>query len=265
LNDSSPEKVSKLNMDILLLDLEDSVPIQEKENARMILNKYFLSIKENVPQIALRINSLKSLDGIKDLKFISDHKLFFNVILLSMVEYKFEVLMARQILKESDINSRLFVLIETPLAVKNVESIASVSDGLLFGGADYCSQIGTKISKKNIQIDYVSSRIVNAAKMFNIPAYDTPCFKMEDLDYLKNECELGFTQGFVGKQAIHPQQLEIINHCFQYKTRDVEWAENVVKSAEGIGGRIIKSSSNVMIGPPFVKLAKKILETSVND
>lgn len=261
LNDNSPEKLSKLNLDALLLDLEDSVPVNEKENARLILKQYFPSVKKSVPRIVLRINSLKSLDGIKDLEFISDNKMSCDAILLSMVEDKYEVLMAREIFKECEINSYIYVLIETPLAINNVESIASVSDGLLYGGADYCSQVGTKISKKNIQIDYVSNRIVNASKIYNIPAYDTPCFRMNDLDYLKRECELGFIQGFVGKQAIHPQQLDVINDNFRYKKRDVEWAADIVKSSEEESGRIIKSS-NVMIGPPFVKLAKKILEAS---
>jgi len=108
-------------------------------------------------------------------------------------------------------------------------------------------------------IDYVSSKIVNAATIYNIPAYDTPCFILNDLDYLEKECLRGFRQGFVGKQAIHPQQLDMINNSYQYTTNNRQWASEVIKSSSKEGGRITKAS-DLMVGPPFVRLAKRILE-----
>lgn len=261
LNDNSAEKLSSLPMDMLLLDLEDSVPLEEKNEARNILEKQFGSLQKKISKIAIRINSLKSSEGLKDLNFICERKMDFSVILLSMVEDQFEVFLAKKVLNEANIQSDICVLIETPIAIKNVDEIACVSDGLFYGGADYCSLLGTNITKDNILIDYVSSKIVNAAMIYSIPAYDTPCFRLKDLDYLEKECLKGFKQGFAGKQAIHPEQLDVINKCFQYSSKSIKWASEVIKSSNAQGGRISKSA-NLMVGPPFVKLAKKILESS---
>lgn len=263
LNEDSAEKLSTLPMDMILLDLEDAVPIQERQIARQKLYDYFVPLRNKLKNIAIRINSIHTVDGLRDLIYICDNAFNFEMILIPMVENSQDILQARRILNDNNLYPNIFPLIETPRGVENVHAIADVSDGLFYGGADYCSLIGINIAKSTAIVEYATSRIVNAASIKGIPAYDTPCFRLDDLEYLRNECTKAFQQGFIGKQAIHPQQLSIINECFKQPEDRLKWAMEVLDAVNQKNGRIVKVDST-MVGPPFAKLANKILlSTSV--
>ncbi|MGC5328293.1 HpcH/HpaI aldolase/citrate lyase family protein [Brevibacillus sp. SYSU BS000544] len=261
INERTPEKLAALPTDMILLDLEDAIPVHERPAARNKIREHFYFLRNQLPQIALRMNSIQTTDGLRDVLFLCEHVLHFDMILMPMVEDPQEIVMVRKILNEHNLFSSIFALIETPKGIENVSQIASECDGLFYGGADYCSIIGIDIAKNTRLIDYATSKIVNAAAMYGLPAYDTPCFKMNDLPYLENESKTAFQQGFTGKQAIHPQQLPIINECFTQPDHRLKWANEILDATKQGSGRIIKTN-NTMVGPPFIKLAQKILATA---
>jgi len=262
LTEGSAEKLAALPADMMLLDLEDAVPAAERVNARQRLSEHFTSLRRKLKRIAVRINAVHTTDGIRDLLFIGEHGLQFDMVLVPMVEDAQEIRLVRSILRESGLSPAIFALIETPGGVEEAPGIAAECDGLFYGGADYCASIGIDIAKGGTSlIEYATSKIVNAAAMHGIPSFDTPCFKMNDLLYLEEESDAAFRQGFAGKQAIHPQQLPIINQIFTQPESRIEWAREILEATNQGNQRIVKVN-DTMVGPPFAKLAKKIVASA---
>jgi citrate lyase subunit beta/citryl-CoA lyase/(S)-citramalyl-CoA lyase len=139
-----------------------------------------------------------------------------------------------------------------------IHDVAAAADGLIFGSADYAANIGVPIGGWT-NILHARSQVVMAACCAGIPAIDTAFFKLGDTQGLADECLAVKELGFVGKTAIHPNQVELINVVFTPSITEIEQARAVVELAENSTDNITKLDKQ-MIGPPFVKLARKVLE-----
>lgn len=245
----------------LLLDLEDAVPLDLKGKAREILKSKIKELRSKGLHISLRINSLRSIEGIRDLLFILENKIDLDIILLSKVESSDEVIICKENLKKCNLeNIKVYVLIETASGVLRCSKICQHADGVLFGLADYCANIGIDIDKANNPvIEYAESVIINSCVANGIPVYDSPYFNLKNMNGLKEECLLSFKKGFCGKQAIHPKQLPTISSSFTPSINEEEWANDVIKIMKISKGEITKNEGSLMVGPPFELLANKIL------
>lgn len=107
----------------------------------------------------------------------------------------------------ADVGGRVPVIasIESAEALWNVGDIASwrgegcSMSGLLFAAEDFCASTGITRSKSRIELLHARSRMVLAAKAFNVPAIDMVCINFKDDAVLKEECEEGKRLGFDGK------------------------------------------------------------------
>lgn len=103
--------------------------------------------------------------------------------------------------------------------------------------------------------------IVNAAAAYGLQAIDLVCVDYQDQEALLQECKEGREFGFAGKQAIHPDQIDIIQRAFLPDPSDVERAVRIVEgfhtnSQKGIGAF---SLDGKMIDMPVVKWAEKVI------
>mgnify|MGYP000934044770 FL=1 len=254
-------KLLTKKIDSLLLDLEDSVPLYLKEKGRQILKNKIKELKSKGIHISLRINSFRNMEGIKDLLFILENCIDLDIILLSKVESQDEVIICKENLKKYNLDKiKVYVLIENAKGILRCPEICQHADGVLFGLADYCANIGIEIDKKdNSVIEYAESMIVNSCVANGIPFFDSPFFDLKNMDALKEECIKSFKKGFLGKQAIHPKQLDIIAESFTPSKVEENWANDVITIMKINKGEITKNENALMIGPPFELLANKIL------
>jgi citrate lyase subunit beta-like protein len=103
--------------------------------------------------------------------------------------------------------------------------------------------------------------IVNASAAYGLQAIDLVCVDYQDQDMLLQECKEGREFGFAGKQAIHPDQIDIIQKAFLPDPADLERAVRIVdgfqtNSQKGIGAF---SLDGKMIDMPVVKWAEKVI------
>lgn len=253
-----PERFNKLpdlGADACVIDLEDSVPKHKKEVARKNIKKFF----KNKPKIptAVRINSISNIEGIRDLIILKEINIKPDFIVMSMVKSSIEVNIIKDILGEQEEkNIPIYCTVETPEAMMNIEKLSDICEGFILGSADYSAALGVDISWNNML--YARYQLLTAAAKNGIPAIDTACFNIDNLDLLREECQKSKELGFIGKAAIHTRQIPIINQIFSLDKYTIEKAEQIINAYNKSDGAVTNLKGE-LIGPPFVIYAKKIM------
>lgn len=244
--------------DISLIDLEDSVPAELKDQARMCFRR--LRREQISGAFGLRINSTRTETGLRDLLAVLDADVEPDVIVLPKVECGQEVEIVDGVLTTAGSSARLWAIVESGAGVLNADSIAAASGdrliALSFGAADLCAEIGAALKWDSLV--YARSQVVLAARRRGLEAVDAPTFDLDHPDVLAEDAQRSAALGFTGKVAIHPKQIPVINAAYSPTSGEVEWASRVEAGYRDHGVGIFTVDGE-MIGPPFLKKASSIL------
>jgi (3S)-malyl-CoA thioesterase len=218
------EKAKMLPADMLILDLEDSVRDEDKDEARRMA-------LEAVPafagrQVAIRINVFGSD------QFGQDVVAFRNLKEVAIVLPKVELPL------QAHDSGRLFAhhvlaMIETPVGVAGARAIAAETDALIAGTNDLAAGLGLPAGGGRSGLGYSLQAIVLAARVHGKAAFDGVFNGLEDELGLERECAEGRAFGFDGKSAIHPNQLAAINRIFSPGEAEIEAARRLIAAATG--------------------------------
>ncbi|WP_331738348.1 aldolase/citrate lyase family protein [Embleya sp. NBC_00896] len=246
--------------DVALLDLEDSVPLVGKDAARAdVLDFVGRGDKagDGSPTLGVRVNAPCTVDGLKDLLALAESRLWPDVLLVPKVETARDVDLVARIMDTAQGRCRIWALIETPRAIRNLSAIlrSPALAGVLFGAADYAAAAGCALTDKALW--YPRAALAAGAAAADLPAVDSPCFAVRDPDGLRQETQDAVELGFVGKVAIHPGQLPVIRAVFRPDPRDLAAARAVVGAADAAGGGITTVDGR-MVGPPLVAAARAL-------
>ncbi|PPR79570.1 MAG: Citrate lyase subunit beta [Alphaproteobacteria bacterium MarineAlpha2_Bin1] len=263
-----PERFEKARIsgcDAMIIDLEDAVSISKKDSARDNVIEYFRTFTKREVRTFVRINSLKTYFGLKDVIAFIDNGYLPDGIILPMVDSAEEVIFLEEIIKKYKQDISIFVVIETPQGLSNVNSIASSTSNIEFigfGSADFTSQTGSSLSWDSLL--YARSKIINAAGISGISAVDGVWPDINDEAGLINETKKIVDMGFKGKMAIHPKQISGIHDAFVPNQEDVNFAKEVIDAYEAAKGGVI-SVRGKMIDEPLVISARRVLSLSSRD
>lgn len=255
--------------DVLLLDVEDSVPVQDKQLARDNIKSFVSDNELKGKLIFPRINDRESGELLKDLsqltitgitgfmypKSQSGDDVYFICKLLEAIEYE----------KKLPIGTfKLIPLIETAGAVINIKDICSASSRVVavaFGCEDYVTDLRGKHDSNGNSIFFARNMIVNAARCAGVMPIDTVHIKVHDLEDLEKEIKVAKNLGFEGMLVLNPKELPLVHTYFSPSQEEVEWAMDMVSlSEEAIReGKGVAVKDGKFIGPPMVKMAKNIL------
>jgi Citrate lyase beta subunit len=257
--------------DGVLLDLEDSISISEKDSARKLVKHALLSLDFGSVERIVRINGRDTPFFEADLADIVPAAP--EAIRLPKVDSATDVLEADRII--SRIRSRggvstpgsvgIQAMLETARAIVNVNSIAAASPrlvGLTLGGQDLAADLGIKATKEGLELLFAKSAVILAAKANGLDAFDTVYTDVADLEGLAQAAALSVSLGFTGKAAIHPSQIPVIHAAFAPERKEVAKAAKVVaaaKEAENRGLGVIAVDGK-MVDAPVVAQASRILE-----
>ena len=248
------ESSSNSMADLIVLDLEASVEEELKEEARGNIVKFFTNYTSN-SKVGIRINPLNTPEGIRDLCFLMDNELPLYTIVMTLVKEPTEVAILRRIMNSSNYSqSKIFVTVETNECIDNITAVTKVADGTILGSADLAAILGVQISWENML--YARQKMIYAAAMFSKLAYDTACFNIHNSQLLESECIKCKDLGFHGKVTIHPCQIESIQKCFSGTKEEIRLAKEILSQQ----AKAIKVIDGKMIGPPFIKWARTILD-----
>jgi len=263
------EKSMHMNADIIVVDLEDSVPREEKARARAIVKEWLPKIIGNGSKVYVRINPLDSgltqedLEAviIRDIDGISQPKPSTGQDIKKVAEIVTRLEKERG-LAEGHI--RILPWIENSLGLINAYEIASSSpriNGIIFGANDLILETGMIRSEEDYELLYPRTKIVIAARAAGVSAIDTPYNNFKDETGLIREANLARKLGFSGKFVIHPSQIDIVNRTFRPTEEEIAYAKKVVTTFEEARAKGFASASldGKMIDIPIAQRALKIL------
>lgn len=242
--------------DAVCLDLEDSVPANEKSQAREQIRNYIdLAPSGAGVALTIRINSLFGEQGLRDLLAIAEAPVAPRAVLLPKVETPYEVMLASNVLG-SDV--ALVALVESVAGLRASDAIARVPKVrmLCFGSGDYAAEVGCSMSAAALASP--RAHIAQAAAAAGIPCLDGAWLAIRDLAGLAGDCALARDLGFTGKPALHPGQVPAINDVFTPSPDAVEEAREIVAAVAAAGGRAT-SYRGRMLDVPVVRQAETIL------
>ncbi|MCS3404397.1 CoA ester lyase [Pantoea sp. B566] len=248
-------KARESGADVCLIDLEDSVPLSKKALARKNC-LHILSSHPHKSKVAVRINELRSPEGLLDINVLIESTVIPDILVMTMIRDASEIEIVRSLLNTKNKPFILYVTIETLEAIDDIDRIAMQCDGLVFGSADFAAELGVEIAWENML--YVRQRIANAAARHNIAAIDTACYHLDNQELLLEESIAVKALGFHGKAIVHPKQLSTVMKVFSPSIKEIERAKEILRLAKDSKGEIFTFEGD-MIGPPFIKKARKLL------
>lgn len=215
--------------DIVCLDLEDAIAMARKDEARAMALPAFAAPAEGGAARVLRVNSLRSLEGLKDMVALSEGAAAPEALMLPKVTSPEEVAWVDDLLSEIAAPTTLMVIIETARGLEAAPEIATASPrlvALLFGAADLSAELGASMEWEAML--YGRSRTVQAAATAGLDVLDVPHLDLEDDAGLRRAAQQAQQLGFTGKAAIHPKQLPAIHEAFSPTAETIAWARRVV-------------------------------------
>ena len=199
------KKAYSLNADVVVIDLESTVPREKKNEAKEIIK----SCNVNKDKTYIRINNNT------DLKFVTSEK--FSGIFLPFTEEKKQLEEIDNILKNTEsVKTNIIPILESINGLANLEEICSFKNRvkvISFGSHDLAKSINLKISHNEKEILEFRKNIVQKSKNILKPI-DTSFLDFKNEEGFKNSCLLAKNLGFGGKACIHPNQIDISNDIF---------------------------------------------------
>jgi len=278
------EKSKTINSDILCFDLEDSVPIDEKESARNLVNKIIREINimdqsSKKTLVTVRINAPGTELAIYDLNKIITEGI--DAIVIPKVENESQVInlsgIVKTLEKENNIQNNLIKLIpsiESSLGVVNAYSIAKSDQrisSLIFGIFDFLHDMKIDTNDHEILTSfmYARAKVPVDARAAGIDSIDSIWQDINDSKGLEKDLALGKKLGYTGKCIIHPSQLDLVHKIFSPSLQDIQWAEKVISALDrSINDKTTKMGAvnleGKMIDAVHYKQAKRILESNFN-
>ncbi len=245
----------------IIIDLEDSVAAQDKNEARMNAFEFLSQAGGKEFIRILRINSLSTQYGLKDLLALSEqNKLFVDAILYPKSENAEALNIVTDVLQETPNNIPLIALIESGIGLENIDDTvehAKNLQGIMFGAADFAKDMGCSIDYDALH--YARSAIINAASITKIATYDTPYFDFANSDGLKEETKLVAALGFTGKAAIHPKQIQIIRETFKPSDAAFHDAEMMIDIYDKAKGAACQFEGKMIDVPVYLE-SKHVVE-----
>ena len=229
------EKAKTLPIDGVILDLEDSVAPEAKETARTQVMAAVKAGGFGRREVFIRINGVDTPWHADDLAAAAHAAP--DAILVPKVSTPgvLELIGRRLLDMATDHRTRVWAMIETPLAVFNALAIAGQARdsesrlaGFVMGTNDLAKDTRARIVPGRAPMLPWLSACVAAARVHGIDILDGVFNDIGDSEGFAAECRQGVELGFDGKTLIHPSQVAICNEVFSPSAQDVAWARQVI-------------------------------------
>ena len=252
--------------DGVILDLEDSVHVSEKDSARLLVRNALRGVDFLGCERMVRINQVPL--GLEDLDEIVPESP--DLVLIPKVENSKHIREVDHRIAEIKSNYGitrpiwLMPILESALGIENAFTIAESSDkiaALTIGLEDYTADLGVAKSQTGNESLYARQRIVNAAKAAGVQAIDSVFGDVGDLDGLRAWALNSRALGFEGMGCVHPMQIAVIHEAFAPTTTELDKARRIVSAyddaqSKGLG---VVSLGSKMIDAPVVQRAVKLM------
>jgi citrate lyase subunit beta/citryl-CoA lyase len=265
------EKAPAAGADIICLDLEDSVPPEQKEAARPLAAQAIDSMPRTGYQMYIRVNGFwtglieDDLDAVvrPGLQGIVISKTE-SVDMVRQTELRLAMLEREHGMEAGSV--AIMPLIETAKGIVKSADICEASSrltGAIFGAEDYATDMGIERTADGAEILWARTQLAISCRAAGIEAIDTPDPDYTDAGRLRKEMRLAKSLGYRGKLCIHPLQVQIANDVFRPGDAEVAEARLIVEAFERDGlakGLAAIAFDGKMVDTPIYWRAKRLVE-----
>ena len=257
--------------DAIIFDLEDSVVLQQKSDARAKVTNALNAVRayDTDIEIMVRINSFSSEYALDDLIEISKHRPDAIIIpkatreTVSAAGIMLSVLELKYALANKCIG--IIPLIEKAVGIQDIYGILQSSDRIVaaqFGAEDFTNEMEIERTKGGLEIAHSRNVMAVACRASKVACIDTPYVNYKDLEGCRKDTEYAKSVGMTGRTIIHPALIDLTNEIFSPSESETENARRIIEvyeEAAGAGKGAVSLNSK-MIDAPVVERARKLLE-----
>jgi citrate lyase subunit beta/citryl-CoA lyase len=238
-------KAPSRGADAIIVDLEDGVLPDAKEDARARAESFWLELDLGTAEVLLRVNA----------PWTPWHE-----DVLPKCEDLLGVAAVAARLEETP----LFLMVETARGVLAAPELARAphAAGLLFGAADFRASIHASREPDEGEVLLARSALVLAARAAGVEVFDAPFFDYRDEAGLERSARRARALGFDGKTCVHPGQVAAVNRVFSPTAEEVERARKVNEALETAAreGRGVATVDGEMVEALHGREARRTLE-----
>ena len=263
------EKALAFPADVLIPDMEDSVPPSEKLAAREVIAGALPRLAAAGHRVVVRVNGLDT--GLLEDDLAAAVTPYTYGINVGKVDGPWDVEQVDRLLGGLEANRglergrlKLVLWIESAKAVLNAYAIASASPRVIavaFGAEDYTADMGVQRTQEASEVYMPRAMVAMSAKAAGVAPLDIVYTDFRDEDGLKRDIQVGRSLGYTGKFAIHPSQVQPINAMFSPLPEEVDYARRVLDAFQEAEsrGRGATSLDGKMIDVPVAKRARDLV------
>lgn len=228
------------NEDMLIYDLEDSVPVEEKDSARFLVYEMLKNHRPKDKYVVVRINSLYSDYFEADLQAMVRANP--DALRLPKIESAQEVREISRRMAEIEAvvglevgKMELICNIESYMGVLNAREIAEADPrivALTVSAEDLTASVKAQRTKKGLEIFYARNAVLLACRAAGIDAIDAVFADINDEEGLREDTQFAKNLGFDGKTVVHPRQIDIVNSFFTPSQKEIKYALRVLRAVE---------------------------------
>jgi citrate lyase subunit beta/citryl-CoA lyase len=265
------QNIPVFEADGVMIDLEDAVPLVEKDSARLLARNFLRSYQDRNKEMFVRINALDTPYAADDLREVlpalpdgirlpkADHPEIVERLdtLLTEQEEKLGLPIG---------HFKIIPSIESAQGVLNCVATARASSRLValaFGAEDYTASMEIDRTRTGEELFSARTQVVWAAKAAGVQAIDSIFSDVNDMDGLRAETVLVKRLGFTGKSLVNPRQIEVIHDVFRPTAEEIGHALEVmaaIKRAREMGTGVISLKGRMVDAPVVTRAARTIRE-----
>jgi citrate lyase subunit beta/citryl-CoA lyase len=256
--------------DGIILDLEDSVAPEKKDEARLLVRNALRAIDFCGAERMVRIN--QGDRGLTDLHYIIPHNV--NLILIPKCEGADYVKKVEEeifsIKRKKKLKNEVFLMpiVESALGVENAFEIAKSSENIVaiaIGLEDYTSDLGVQRTSEGKESFYARTRLVVAARAAGIQPIDSVFSDVADMDGLRETVAASKSLGYEGMGCIHPRQIKVIKDGFAPDESEIEKSKKIITAFENgrLKGLGVVALGSKMIDAPVVTRAQRTIDLAI--
>jgi citrate lyase subunit beta/citryl-CoA lyase len=262
------DKAGRSGADAVQLDLEDSVPADEKSAARAALAEAVPQLRQYAVDVLVRVNRPLTL-AIPDIQAAVrsgvDAISLPKVASADHVRLLDEVIAEEEQLCGSAMRTRLIVIVESPEAFGQMEAIAKASPrivAMMLGSEDFALECGAAADEDVLQVPKQAMLIAARAARVAPLGYIGSVADFRDLGAFRAMVKRSRRFGFQGGTCVHPSQVSVLNEEFGVSPEEATHAQRVLDAYQSAvaAGRGALLLDGRMVDSPMVERARRVLD-----
>ena len=241
----------------IIVDLEDTVALEDKAQARKALLEYLCEGNKNLSPVWLRINQANSAEFTKDIALCRQLPHLAGI-LLAKAEQRIDIEQAHRATWLP-----IIALIESALGLYQIDNLAQATGlaSFSYGFLDLCNDLGVQVNTPaaDIVANQLRYQLILTSKVHQLAApIDTIYPDFNDNEGLSQRVRLWSQMGMSGMLCIHPKQIEVVHKALQPIESEIDFATQVIAEYERSGEAVFKVAGQ-MIDAPVIQRCYELL------